>query len=301
MALHGLDKDAAPPPPKAKAMLEEIHGSWWNVYIGGPNRTPASASWTPDLIRQYEDHGITRFLLNYVGRQNEDVHLLTSSQGERDGDDACQIAERFGYGAGGTPICLDLEHKTFKASPQGSLDYASGWCRAVRANGLRPGVYANAEPLISLAGRPDRPGWVWVAAWVRNTVNPNADPHRSPLPDNLWSEPGQRVWQYAGKTDDGPAKVGGVEVDINVADSGCLTRLAFDAGLAPDGLSEADVQDILDKLQALRDELKMGKPDGIPNDFVSLAGIRSRLITLQDQVTELQQTVNALTGSHPHD
>jgi len=221
MALHGLDRAAAPEAAKARAMLDEIHGTWWNVYIGGPRSK--GSGWTPDRVRQYEAQGITRFLLIYVGRQGGDVPLLTTSQGRQDGDEACQIAARFGYDAAGTPICLDLEGATFDKSEQGSLNYARGWCHAVRAQRLRPGVYSNPRALIPLA-RDDGPDWVWVAAWVSNKVDPNADPHRIPhhLADDLWANAGQRAWQYAGRIRDEPATVGGLEVDINVADDGCL-------------------------------------------------------------------------------
>ena len=230
MALHGLDRAAAPPAAKAKAMLEEIHGTWWNVYIGGPRS--AGSGWTPDRVREYVAQGITQFLLTYVGRQViprrhiDDSSLLTASQGGRDGEEACRIAARFGYGAG-TPICLDLELSTFEASHQRSLNDAGGWCRAVRDRGLRPGVYGNLSVVIPLEARGDRPDWVWVARWVAHKVDPGADPHRIPdLANGLFSKAGQRAWQYAGAFDNVPVRVGGLDVDISVADRGCLAGVA---------------------------------------------------------------------------
>jgi hypothetical protein len=220
MALQGLDMAQAPAATKAKAMLDRINGSWWNVYIGGPSSL--GSGWTPDRVREYIAHGITRFLLTYAGRQSGESHLLTTTQGRHDGDDACRIVERFGYGPG-TPICLDLESRTFEKAPRASLDYVCAWCRALRRHGLRPGVYSTPTPLIELAKRNDRPDWVWAAHWVTNKPNRNADPHRiSQFPDRLWPRTGQRAWQYAGETASGPAKVAGKEVDISVADSGCL-------------------------------------------------------------------------------
>jgi hypothetical protein len=232
MALHGLDRAGAPEADKAKAMLNEIRGSWWNVYVGGPRS--GGSGWTPDQLRRYTAHGITRFLLTYVGRQQGDVHLLTRSQGEEDGNEARQIAARLGYSATGTPICLDLEGRTYDASPQGSLDYMCGWCHAVRAHGLRPGVYSNPRALIPLETRSDRPDWVWAASWVTHKVDPQADPHRIPgLSNNLWSKTGQRAWQYAGAFGKQACKVGGLDVDISVADEGCLAggeHLAAETG-----------------------------------------------------------------------
>jgi Domain of unknown function (DUF1906) len=230
VALHGLDRAAAPAAAKAKAMLEEINGSWWNVYMGGPRS--AGSGWTPDLVRDYQAQGITQFVLTYVGRQVlphkdiDDSRLLTASQGKRDGEAACKLAASFGYGAG-TPICLDLEHSTFAASHERSLNYAGGWCRAVRGRGFRPGVYSNISALVPLEARQDRPDWIWVAKWVRHKVDPNADPHRIPdLANGLFKKAGQRAWQYAATFGGITAKVGGLEVDINVADRGCLAGVA---------------------------------------------------------------------------
>lgn len=221
MTLHGLDQSVAPEAGQAKAMLDKIGGKWWTVYIGGPRFS--GSGWTPDRVKQYKAHGITRFLLIYVGRQQDDVSLLTASQGEHDGNEACQIAASFGYSAAGTPLCLDLEGVTFDASPQGSLDYACGWCHAVRGHQLRPGVYSNPRALIPLAARDHRPDWVWVASWVRHGVDHDADPHQAHgLPDSMWSQPGQRVWQYAGTFDNISAQVDGIDVDISVADGHCI-------------------------------------------------------------------------------
>jgi hypothetical protein len=229
MALQGLDRAAAPSAAMAKAMLEEINGAWWNVYIGGPRS--AGSGWTSDLVRDYVAQGITRFLLTYVGRQVipkrhiDDSRLLTASQGRKDGEEACRIAARFGYGTG-TPICLDLELSTFEADHHRSLNYAGGWCRAVRDRGLRPGVYANISALIPLEARDDRPDWVWVAKWVKHKVDPNADPHRIPdLAHGLFPKAGQRAWQYAGAFDNVPLRINGLDVDINVADPGCLAGI----------------------------------------------------------------------------
>jgi hypothetical protein len=226
-------------------MLDEIHGAWWAVYIGGPRRSPASVGWTPALVRQYAAKGIAGFLLTYVGRQVlldrprpiDDTHLLTKAQGRNDGNDACQVAADFGHGARGTPICLDLEGETFQRSRQRSVDYIRGWCDAVRDRGLRPGVYSNIPALIAL--RDGGPDWIWVAKWITNKVDPDADPHRIPdLDNNVFPNAGQRAWQYAGKTHDGPASVGGLEVDISVADSSCLAKTP---GAALGAVLEVDV------------------------------------------------------------
>ncbi|HEY7146476.1 MAG TPA: glycoside hydrolase domain-containing protein [Streptosporangiaceae bacterium] len=223
--LHGLDRADAPGAGKAKSMLEEIGGSWWNVYMGGPES--GGSGWTPERVRKFAGQGISHFLLLYVGRQWGQVPLLTEDQGEIDGNEACRLAGRFGYSAVGTPVCLDLEARTFDAAPHASLDYACGWCHAVRAHGFRPGVYSTPRALIPLHARGDRPDWVWAASWTRHHADHGADPHQAPgLPDGLWPHQGQRVWQYAGAFSGRPCSVGGVDVDINVADAGCLVHQA---------------------------------------------------------------------------
>ncbi len=220
MARHGLDAAQPPSAAKAKAMLDQIGGTWWNVYIGGPE---ATVTWTPAQVRAYEQEGITQFLLCYVGRQSGEVSRLTVAQGEQDGRDACQLAANFGMAAAGTPLCLDVELRTFEAAPGASLDYAGSWCQEVRGRGFRPGVYANPATLLALHQRAARPDWVWIASWVRHDADPGADPHKAAsVPEENWPREGQRVWQYAGAFGNQSCQVGGVDVDIDVADPACL-------------------------------------------------------------------------------
>ena len=226
--MHGLDRAKAPDAGKAKSMLDEVGGSWWNVYIGGPRS--AGSGWTPAVMQSYAAAGITRFLLTYVGQQDKDVSRLTDARGEVDGRDAVSIAAEFGFGAG-TPVCLDVEGRTFNASPGGSVAYAAGWSRAVRAAGLRPGVYSNPRMFVPLADSADKPDWIWIAHWKRHDVNPNADPHNGPgVAAGLWGDVGQRAWQYAGAFDDLPCQVGGLNVDISVADEAVLTGAGSGTG-----------------------------------------------------------------------
>lgn len=225
MALHGLDRDVAPDPGVAKQMLEDIGGgTWWNVYMGGPET--GGKGWTPSLLRQYKDHGITRFLLSYVGWQADtpaNAARLTVSQGAQDGAEACQLAAQFGFAAAGTPVCLDLEGGTWDVEPTTSLEYAGAWCHAVRSHGFRPGVYSNPRVLVPLHARADKPDWVWIASWITNKADSGRDPHRAAgLSDELWAGAGQRAWQYAGPLSSGPCTVRQLNVEIDVADSGVL-------------------------------------------------------------------------------
>ena len=169
-------------------------------------RNPGAPGGPPACSGSTRTSGISHFLLSYVGRQSGHVSRLTVSQGEQDGAEACQLAERFGFAAAGTPVCLDLEGRTYDAAPDASLDYAGGWCQAVRSRGFRPGVYSNPRALIPLHGRASRPDWVWIASWVRHTADSSADPHQaSGVADDLWPAAGQRAWQYAGTFGDGSA------------------------------------------------------------------------------------------------
>jgi hypothetical protein len=302
MAVQGLDRAGAPDAAKAKAMLDEIGGVFWNVYVGGPRRAKAAASWTPDLVDQYRDKGISRFLVCYVGRQVlpnhdppiDDRQLLTSAQGETDGEEACRLAERFGFGAG-APICLDIERSTFDASKKGSLDYATGWCKAVRERGFRPGVYANRDPVVALASREHRPDWVWVCSFVRHDHDPAADPHRIPkLADDVFGGAGQRAWQYGASFGGTKALVGGVEVDIDAADGECLAGAS--RGMPPGGFSAADAQSVLKRMEEIFAALR----DGTDTNLNSIANIRTHVLRAEADVKGVRDDVDALLRAHPN-
>jgi hypothetical protein len=219
MSVQGLDRAAAPSAATAKRMLAEIGGRWWNVYIGGPES--GGSGWTPALVKDYVRHGIDRFMLTYVGRQSRGP--LTSKQGKADGLDALAIAKKFGY-SGHFPLCLDVELPTFESAPAATVEYARAWCATVRAAGARPGVYANAAPLKAMAAGGVRAEFVWVASWVSHGPAEHG-PHAIPnLPAKLWAKPGGRAWQYAGAFDGKPCRVLGLDVDISVADLGCLAK-----------------------------------------------------------------------------
>lgn len=237
--MHGLDRATPPPAGVAKAMLDRIGGSWWNVYIGGPR---ASVTWTPEQVAGYQDQGVRHFLLTYVGRQDGDVARLTAAQGRTDGADACRKAAAFGFGAG-NPVCLDLELRTFEAAGSKSLDYVGGWCTAVRDEGLRPGVYANVGPLVALAERDARPDWVWVARWSHDDFRPSAHPDQVAGLGERWK--GRRAWQYAGELHLGhlDPRFDGITIDINVttAECRCLTGLDGERQRPPTTEEEDDM------------------------------------------------------------
>ena len=217
MGAQGLDRAATPDAATARRMLDAIDGRWWNVYIGGPEA--ASHTWTPAVVADYVRHGIDRFMLTYVGRQSRGP--LTRAQGKADAADAIKIARRFGYGDG-VPLCLDVEIGTYNGAPAKTVEYARAWCEAVRAAGMRPGIYANPVPLEAMhKGKVDA-DFVWVASWNSHGAV-KRDPHKiAKFPDSLWPDQGERAWQYAGAYGGKPCRVLGLDVDINVADLGCL-------------------------------------------------------------------------------
>ncbi len=214
---QGLDRGAAPPAAKAKQMLDKIGGRWWNVYIGGPSSL--ASGWTPELVKEYARHGIDRFMITYAGQQAGGT--LTRTQAQKDARQALELARRFGY-SGDFPLCLDIEMVTFNRAPTKTVEYVRAWCAAVRKAGARPGVYANPTPLEAMAKGKVDADFVWIASWVSH--GPAAhDPHAATsMPATLWSKPGQRAWQYAGEFNGVPCEVLGLNVDINVADLGCL-------------------------------------------------------------------------------
>ena len=158
-------------------------------------------------------------MLTYVGRQHKGP--LTASQGKADAIDALKIANSYGY-TDNFPLCLDVEIGTFNSAPSKTVAYTKAWCATVKSAGARPGVYANPAPLKAMAEGKVPAEFVWVASWLNHGPTPH-DPHAIPqLPDELWGKPGERAWQYAGEFDNRPCQVLGLDVDINVADVGCL-------------------------------------------------------------------------------
>jgi Domain of unknown function (DUF1906) len=215
--LQGLDRGAAPSAATAKQMLDTIGGRWWNVYIGGPSSL--ASGWTPELVKDYARHGIKRFMITYAGQQAGGT--LTRAQGQKDARQALELARGFGY-RGDFPLCLDIEMVTFTREPERMVEYVRAWCAAVRKAGTRPGVYANPAPLQAMAKGAVKADFVWIASWVNHRTVPH-DPHAATsMPAHLWAKPGQRAWQYAGEFDGVPCEVLGLNVDINVADPGCL-------------------------------------------------------------------------------
>lgn len=215
--VQGLDRAAAPPAAQAKQMLDAVGGRWWNVYIGGPQS--GGSGWTPELVADYVRHGINRFMLTYVGQQHGGT--LTAAQGRHDGAEALALARRFGY-HGSVPLCLDVETPTFTGAPDATIQYARAWCETVRGAGARAGVYANPGPLQAMHKGGVHADFVWVASWVASH-HADHDPHTvNGMPDDLWPKPGQRAWQYAGALKNAPCRVLGLDVDISVADLGCL-------------------------------------------------------------------------------
>lgn len=228
--MHGLDRASPPSAADAKAMLDRFDGLWWAVYIGGPR---VSHRWKPEEVAGIRAAGVDHFLLIYVGLQQNDVARLSAAQGDAHGEEACDLAARFGSGPGAA-LCLDLELPTFEAARERSLDYVGGWCQAVRRRRLRPGVYANPGPLMALARRDERekPDWVWVARWLQEGHLPSANPGDiKDFPDHLWK--GNRVWQYEGEHDLTPVNPRFGKIDINVTTDECraLTGLRDDQRL----------------------------------------------------------------------
>lgn len=216
-AFQGLDRAAAPSAAQARKMLQAIGGRWWNVYVGGPQS--GGSGWTPELVADYVRHGIDRFMLTYVGQQHGG--RLTADQGHHDGAEALALARRFGY-HGSVPLCLDVEMPTFTGAPSATVQYARAWCETVRRAGARPGVYANPGPLQAMHKGGVHADFVWVASWVASHHGDH-DPHAiTGMPNDLWSKPGQRAWQYAGALKNAPCRVLGLDVDVSVADLGCL-------------------------------------------------------------------------------
>jgi hypothetical protein len=214
--VQGLDSATAPSAAMAKKMLDAIGGRWWNVYIGGPSSS--GEGWSPQLISDYVSHGIDRFMLTYCGRWKKGP--FTAAQAQADAKHALQLAAAYGY-KGHFPLCIDVEMTLFQSNPSAVTGYVAEWCKAVKAAGARPGLYANPGPLTAMHGKVPA-DFVWVASWVSQSFGHHPEPRLCPgLSKSMWPAVGQRAWQYAGEPH-GKCQVLGMSVDIDVADLDCL-------------------------------------------------------------------------------
>lgn len=212
--IFGFDTAVAPPPAKAKEVLQALQGGFCGVYIGGPEN--GGSGWSSSLLQAYATAEIAWTLPIYVGRQTGGAFsdILSGVTGTADGADAINRMKDFRYSPGAY-VALDIESLTGDAGGQSAVDYALAWCRTVRTGGYGPMVYGTNRFLLSLLNHPDAPSAVWVANWIgaRGDIN-----HIPGFPDSAWS--GRRVWQFAGSS-----SIAGYAVDLDSAsDTGILSR-----------------------------------------------------------------------------
>src|SRR5262249_54766409 len=100
----GLDTAVAPAANKGRAILDAVGGGFSAVYIGGPYCR--SGGWGRAAGRACAAGGGGQFLPIYVGQQTGGS--LTADQGYKDGKEAVQLLQQFGWGPG-TPCALDVE------------------------------------------------------------------------------------------------------------------------------------------------------------------------------------------------
>jgi hypothetical protein len=201
---YGFDAANAPNAGTAKMVLQDLGGSWVCVYIGGIDLAPvARKTWTPQLVREYVDVGIKKFLPIYVPLQGgswdpEPIILDTV---------ACM--ERFGWGRG-VPVYLDIE----SPSKAYQLEPTAQWVRGMRAHGYRPGVYGPLNFLAQLAGYGSgKPDFAWFTNWIYPEIHRDLDPATMPGFDpNVYP---QRAWQYTL----GQHIIRGVDLDGDVSNA----------------------------------------------------------------------------------
>jgi len=209
-----LDRAFPPSVGQAGQLARDFGVEVWGVYVGGP---AALNVWSPTVVQAYSQLGML-FLPIYVGQQASGV--LTAAQAAIDAADAVACMRSFGW-LPGAPVCLDVEAGTFDSQPQASLTYTRAWVAALRAAGFRPGVYAAPRMLrmAPLVGAPpdERPDFVWAASHASTSLAPHLSlAHIKNLPDDIWTGPGQRAWQYAISVATQRVFLNGIEVDISL-------------------------------------------------------------------------------------
>ncbi|MDE2144801.1 MAG: DUF1906 domain-containing protein [Patescibacteria group bacterium] len=185
-------------------------GSGVQIYIGGPSS--AASGWTADLVSQIREARIPINAMYVPSQSWSDPQAQAKIE-------AAQIPFLLeDLGLPKMPVCMDFEEQFTRQNPNGAADFCASMCSYLRSYGISPGAYGSKDFLTLLAGSVTPPDFVILADWVAKKYEPT-DPHTSPLPSNLWVNPGQRGWQYAG----GGASLSGVPVDLNALDFGiCL-------------------------------------------------------------------------------
>jgi hypothetical protein len=233
-AMPAFDKCSAP----EIAQME----TWWhsspyytaNLYIGGVHSSCSNSHLNAFWIHEVSQQGWD-FIPTWVGPQapcSSFIHKMSAnlataySQGRKEADAAHEAALRLGFAAG-RAIYYDLEgYSGATSSCRAAVSaFMEGWSTRLHELGARSGAYGSAcTSYMSDWADNDPPlDNVWIAHWITDGYDPEADVWDARcLSNDLWTDH-QRLRQYAG---DHRETWGGVSltIDSNAAD-GEITSL----------------------------------------------------------------------------
>jgi hypothetical protein len=180
--------------------------------------------------------------------------------------DAARARDVYGFGDG-LFYALDIEPAEFAQNPTGWASAADGWCDAVRAAGLSPGVYGTDVTVAACANHAD---WIWRA------IPGMCDPAGPGLDPTFFA--GRRAVQCIVNT-----VVGGLEVDISQSEFSL-------------GVNMATIDQVFDLVSRINKEVGFDDsgnitPGGVAD--VTLSGLRA----LSTSVSHLTDLVNGLSQS----
>lgn len=214
---------------------------WWhnspyytvNLYIGGVSSGCTNSHLNAFWVHEVSQQG-WNFIPTWVGPQapcSKFIYRMSSnaavaySQGRDEAENAHETAVRLGFSAG-RAIYYDLEgYSGATTSCRNAVSaFMEGWSERLHELGARAGAYGSActSFMSDWAGNNPPPDNVWIAHWISDSYDPDANVWDARcLSNDLWPDH-QRLRQYAG---DHRETWGGVSltIDSNAADGEITT------------------------------------------------------------------------------
>lgn len=229
-----VDRSRAPSLLDAQRWREIERAEGCGVYLPGPCAVSDQPSWTSGVVQWLLEAGFGLVFI-FPGPQHRcHSDKLSFEYADIFGEEI-EVAVRDLLGSlevTTIPVAIDVEAPTSSYYPYEAARFAVRLARNLHDRGFYPGIYGVPSFLRSL--EPESPTWVWVASWIREDWDDGLDlAHIPGFPDELWSLPNQRMWQFASTNRWLDLNYGNIE----------LCRL----------VSQESSSQLLDKLQQIRD------------------------------------------------
>lgn len=181
-----------------------------NLYIGGSSRACANSALTGPFIHSMSEQG-WRFIPTWVGPQaycssySRKIPKDKNSAYQAGIDEATAAIDKAAslglteIDKSGSVIYYDLESFSYSdtACLESARSFVSGWSYQMKVKGNVPGLYSTASILNQMNSITNRPDVIWLAHWIYDTYNSNANTDSPYLDDAYWANH-QRIRQYTG-------------------------------------------------------------------------------------------------------